>query len=133
MTRPPRRSPLFPYPTLSRPPPALVSVERGPANPRVRVAIDEAGEQAPRHFHRVDCGLRNAECGMEVASFGARTDPDDSLAFDEHGGVVEDFNLRHLPAPASPRRAATRDDLPRANEQGAQSPAPPSCIGSRIP
>src|SRR2546425_10932432 len=118
MTRPPRRSPLFPYPTLSRPPPALVSVERGPANPRVRVAIDEAREQDPRHFHHVDCGLRNAECGMEVASFGARTDPGDSLAVDQHGGVLEHLEVRHFTTTAGTGGSAARHDLPGADEGG---------------
>src|SRR5207244_10781428 len=106
------------------------TVAPGAAEPPVRVATDEAREQAARHFHHLPTPLHVASRKPQVL---VPTDRRDSVPFDQHGGVVEDFNLGHLPATASPRRAATRDDLPRANEQGTQSPAPPSCIGSRIP
>src|SRR2546422_2088371 len=65
---------------------ALPIFEPGSAEHRVRVAIDEAREQDPRHLDHVDCGLRNAECGVEVASFGARTDPDDSRSEERRVG-----------------------------------------------
>ncbi len=50
-----------------------------------------------------------------------RPNPGDSLAVDENRGVGEYFDLRHLSSAAGARRAATRHDLPRANEQCLQS------------
>ena len=67
---------------------------------------------------------------MEVAGFATRTDPGDALAVDEHGGVAQDLELRHLPAAARARRAATGDDLTGADQQRPQSPA--SRIGRRM-
>src|SRR6266700_2817633 len=82
---------------------------------------------------RTDCGMRNAECGMEVASFGARTDPGDSLAVDQHGGVLEHLEVRHFTTTAGTGRSAARHDLPGADEEGLQACASPSRIGRRIP
>src|SRR3989441_6769689 len=98
------------------------------------MAVDQAGEQDPGDLHHVDCGLRNAECGMEVASVGARTDPGDSLAVDQHGGVLQDLQVRQFTTAAGTSGSATSHDLPGTYEEGLQSCAPPSpsCIGKRM-
>ena len=90
----------------------------------VGVAVDEAGVQHPRHFHR----LHVAGCPSQLT---IGTDRGDTIAVDEHGRVAEDFDLRHLATPARPRRAATGDDRPSPREQCAQSLA--SRIGRRTP
>src|SRR5207245_9505772 len=50
---------------------------------------------------------------------------------DPYRGVGEDLDLGELRPPASARRTAAGDDLPGADEQGAQSEA--SRIGRRMP
>src|SRR5207244_9901603 len=103
-------------------PTLLIVQTRGPEH-GVSVAVDEPGEEHPSHLHLYDCGLRIADCRMEVAGFATRADPGDALAVDEHGGVAQDFELRHLPAAARARWAATGDDLTGADQQRPQSPA----------
>src|SRR5436309_15203384 len=110
--------------------PPLVIVEAWSAEYGVRVAVDEAGEEDARHLHHLPTPLHVASRKPQVL---VPTDRRDSVPFDQDGGVVQHFDLGQLGAPARPRRAATGDDLARANEQRAQSPAPPSRIGSRIP
>src|SRR3989475_13078161 len=70
---------------------------------------------------------------MEVASFGARPAPADSLAVDQHGGVLEHLEVRHFTTTAGTGGSAARHDLPGADEEGLQSCASPSRIGRRIP
>src|SRR5205085_9412635 len=111
----------------------LLVVEPGGSDHRVSVAVNEAREEDALHLHHVDGGLRNAECGMEVAGFGARTDPGDSLAFDQHGGVLQHLQVRQFTTAAGTGGSATRHDLPGADEEGLQSCASASRIGRRIP
>ena len=103
---------------------ALVIVEAWRAKDGVGVAVDEAGVQHPRYFHR----LHVAGCPSQLT---IGTDRGDTIAVDEHGRVAKDFDLRHLATPARPRRAATGDDRPSPREQCAQSLA--SRIGRRTP
>jgi len=97
----------------------------------VRVAVHESGVEDARHFYHFQGGVWNAECGMGVSGFAARADPGDALSLDQHGRVVQDFDLGQLAAAPRARRPAAGDDLAGAGEERAQSVASP--IGRRIP
>jgi len=103
--------------------PTLVIVQaRGPEH-GVRVAVDEPGVHHTPHLHP----FHVARCQSQV---GVATDRGDGGTVDQHCGIREDLELRHLPAAARVRRAATGDDLTSADQQRPQSPA--SRIGSRM-
>src|SRR5712691_13141362 len=77
----------------------------------MRVAIDESGE-----YDTADLDTR-----VRPRCVGTGPNPGDSLAVDENRGVGEYLDRRHLLSAARARRAATRHDLPRADEQCLQS------------
>ena len=102
-------------------------VEARRAEDGVRVAVDEPGEEDPGDLHNLHPPLHVA-CSRPQVSIPAHSG--DTLAVDQHRGIREDFELRHLPAAACPCRAATGDDLARADQERPQSLA--SRIGRRM-
>ena len=99
-------------------------LESRSAEHRMRMTVDEAGEQHPPDF--LNHGAR-----VVVSEVRVRPDRPNSPALHQHGGVVQHLDGPELVATARPRGTATCDDLPCADEKGAQSPV--SRMGRRIP
>ena len=92
------------------------------AKDAVRMTIDEAGKQHAPDFLGPDVG--------SARSLMARAYPRDAVALDQYGGILQDFDVRHLAAAAGAGRSSTGHNLPGADEQRLQSRSP--LIGRRM-